>query len=214
LGIIVIQYEPGTTYPDGATNTDFSGSAAALQAKLKAGGGTVDMKTVSKHKKLNDVLTELASGGKACCKRIRIFGHGYGSDGALQLPYAAWDDDETPDKPFHLGGSGLAKADGQKAFDAFIAALKSALCPVKPGDPNTAQVTFDSCWSGDPGKESPIAKEVAKNGIKTTGYAGQVKFPYTAPKDDDTNRTYGPPEPEHAGESNTFDSPKSDAPKK
>ena len=201
--LMIIEYPPGQiAAPDGATNTDLKGSAAALKASLK---GTSSEQTITKDNTINDALKKFTEGGK-CCKRIQLFGHGY-QDGSLTVPYATSSDTES-DKAYHLGGDGMSKKLGKDAFNDFTKGIKDALCKdPKSGKPaKDAEVRIHSCWSADNVKQDhPIAEELSKTGVTTWGYQGVAKFPYTAPEEDDSKREYSPPTPEGAGEYKKLD---------
>lgn len=210
--LLIIEYPPAqVAAPDGATNTDLKGSAAALKASLK---GTSAEETINKDNTIGDALKKLTQ-GKKCCKRILIFGHGY-QDGSLMVPYPASSDTEG-DKAYHLGGSGMSKKLGQDAFSAFAKSVKDALCkdPKSGKVANDSEVRIHACWSADNvNQDHPVAEELSKTGVTTWGYQGVVKFPYTAPEEDDSKREYSPPTPENAGEYKKIDAVQTDDKKK
>lgn len=200
--LVIIAYPPGQIdAPDGATNTDLKGSAQALKASLK---GSTAEQTVSKDNTIPDALKNLTEGNK-CCKRIMFFGHGY-QDGSLTVPYPTYQGGEG-DKAYHLGGDALQQGKGGDAFKAFAKQVKDALCKDKGGKlADGAEVRFHSCWSANNvSKDHSIGEELSKTGIPTWGYQDVVKFPYTAPEDDDSKREYSPPEPKEAGEFKKLD---------
>ncbi|MBR1088255.1 hypothetical protein JQ621_12345 [Bradyrhizobium manausense] len=200
---LIIEYPPGQIdAPDGATNTDLKGSAQALKASLK---GSNSEQTVTKDNKIPDALKKLTEGNK-CCKRIMFFGHGY-QDGSLTVPYPTYEGGDG-DKPYHLGGDALQQGAGGDAFKAFAKQVKDALCKdAKNGKPvDGAEVRFHSCWSANNvTQDHSIGEELSKTGITTWGYQDVVKFPYTAPEDDDSKREYRPPESKETGEFKKLD---------
>jgi hypothetical protein len=194
---LIIEYPPGQIdAPDGATNTDLKGSAQALKASLK---GSNSEQTITKDNTIPDALKKLTEGNK-CCKRIMFFGHGY-QDGSLTVPYPTYQGGEG-DKAYHLGGDALKQGAGGDAFKAFSKQVKDALCKDKSGKlVDGAEVRFHSCWSANNvTQDHSIGEELSKTGIPTWGYQDVVKFPYTAPENDDSKREYSPPEPKEAGE--------------
>jgi hypothetical protein len=201
--LLIIEYPPGQiAAPDGATNTDLKGSAAALKASLK---GSTAEQTITKDNKIGDALKKLTAGGK-CCKRILIFGHGY-EDGSLTVPYPTYEGGEG-DKAYHVAGDGLKQGPGQDAFAAFAKDIKDALCKdPKSGKPaKDSEVRIHACWSANNvSQDHSIGEELSKKGITTWGYQDVVKFPYTAPEGDDSKREYSPPEPKQAGEYKKLD---------
>ena len=181
--LLIIEYPPGQIdAPDGATNTDLKGSAQALKASLK---GSNAEQTITKDITIPDALKKLTEGNK-CCKRIMFFGHGY-QDGSLTVPYPTYQGGEG-DKAYHLGGDALKQGAGGDAFKAFAKQVKDALCkdPKNGKLADGAEVRFHSCWSANNvSQDHSIGEELSKTGIPTWGYQDVVKFPYTAPENDD-----------------------------
>ena len=158
--------------PTSAQNEDIKASAELVQKKSpNAQSGTV---TDAKGASLDEVIKGFKK--KGCCKRIQIFGHGTDT-GQLQLPYEIGDQVGASDK---LGGVPKANmhGDDSDAWDRFTGALKDALCKDpkdKPG--KDTQVKINACWSGrTEGDRTPIASELAKEGIRTSGWTGVVDF--------------------------------------
>jgi hypothetical protein len=172
--VVIIQYEDGQIPskeqdPTSAQNEDIKASAELIK---NAETGTVT--------KDGQHLEEVIKGFKAkgCCKRIQIFGHGTSGVqiGQLQLPYQIGDSDM-------LGGlpKGNMTHDAGVAWDTFAQTLKDALCKDPKGSkpPITPQVKINACHSAeldDRDEGSPIAKELSKSGIRTSGWTKVCDF--------------------------------------
>jgi hypothetical protein len=158
--------------PTSAQNEDIKGSAELV--KKNSPNAQVGTVTDAKGASLDEVIKSFKA--KGCCKRIQIFGHGTDT-GQLQLPYEIGDQVGASDK---LGGVPKANmhGDNSDAWDRFTGALKDALCKDPKGKPGTdAQVKINACWSGRTEDDrTPIASELAKEGIRTSGWTGVVDF--------------------------------------
>jgi hypothetical protein len=197
--VVIIQYEKGQIPtkeedPTSAQNEDIKASAELIK---NAQTGTV----TKDGKHLVDVLMGFKA--KGCCKRIQIFGHGTSGvqTGQLQLPYQIGDS-------YVLGGlaRGNMTGDAGDAWDAFTAALKSAVCkdPKASPVPTTPQVRIQACHSAEldaEGEGTPIAKELSKSGLRTSGWTKVCDFndgekPVLPQGHDDAKeQTFLPPDP-------------------
>jgi hypothetical protein len=160
--------------PTSAQNEDIKGSAELVAKRSpNAQTGTV---TDAEGQRLEDIIKGFKT--KGCCKRIQIFGHGT-ETGQLQLPYKIGEKTGALDR---FGGKAQETMGGDEsdAWDAFTVALKSALCKDPKGKhPTDPQVKINACYSAkvdEKGDGYPIAKELAKSGIRTTGWTGVVDF--------------------------------------
>jgi hypothetical protein len=149
-----------------AQNEDIKGSAELVaKGSPNAQTGTC---TDAKGQQLEDVIKGFKI--KGCCKRIQIFGHGT-ETGQLQLPYKIGDKVGALDR---FGGKAKETMGGDDSD-----ALKSALCKDPKGKrPIDAQVKINACYSANVNADgqAPIAKELAKSGIRTSGWSGIVDF--------------------------------------
>jgi hypothetical protein len=203
--LVVIRYSKGQIPtpeedPTSATNEDLAASAALVKKGL---GDTAEIGTVDETNKLEDILAKLSQSGKKCCTRMQFFGHGK-NDGSLQLPYSQWTD--PPDEASNRlsGDANAQKVPAQKAFKSFTDALKKALCPKDKTakGPRRPQVAFNSCHSGRPDSDHPIAEEVSKAGITTTGNTGVCNF-----TDPDNENKPAKPEPAEGEKVKQFNPP-------
>lgn len=169
-----------------APNGDIAGAANAIAAGPPEGS----LKSVSSADDINKVIASFIDDG-ICCSSLDIVGHGY-TDGALELPKKI---NNTTANADELGGPAINAGDNADYFNAFIAALKTALCPA--GKP---KITFHTCWSAEEKHTggANIAEQVNAKGFATAGYTEKCLFPRgeATNKKGEKQKVYDVPKPQ------------------